>query len=236
MVNVNTVYRTVQALSNKEQRGYLTPTEFNLYAEQAQLEIFESYFFDDAHFSLNRKGMAATGASNIKKLIQEKIDIFSRTGDATYSSTNSNFALPTDLYRLGAVYFTDTTGTKQVPMIMHEQLHYVLSSALTAPSTVFPKFTRSAQTITMYPNTIQTGVTVHYIKTPSQPKWNYTQLGTDREPVYNVTGTTHFELHPSELYTLIDKILMYTGIQVREADIVQAATQAEVADMTNKKS
>ena len=46
MVNVDTVYQRVLALANKEQRGYITPQEFNLFADQAQMEIFEQYFYD----------------------------------------------------------------------------------------------------------------------------------------------------------------------------------------------
>jgi hypothetical protein len=33
------------SLANKEQRGYITPQEFNLLANQAQMTIFESYFY-----------------------------------------------------------------------------------------------------------------------------------------------------------------------------------------------
>jgi len=43
-VSVDTVYQRVLALSNKEQRGYITPQEFNLLANQAQMGIFEEYF------------------------------------------------------------------------------------------------------------------------------------------------------------------------------------------------
>ena len=45
-ISVNTVYQTVLSILNKEQRGYLTPDEFNKIATQVQLEIFESYFED----------------------------------------------------------------------------------------------------------------------------------------------------------------------------------------------
>lgn len=45
-INVNTVYQTVLSILNKEQRGYMTPDEFNKVATQVQLEIFESYFND----------------------------------------------------------------------------------------------------------------------------------------------------------------------------------------------
>ena len=43
-INVNTVYTTVLTVLNKEQRGYLTPDEFNKVGAQAQLEIFEDFF------------------------------------------------------------------------------------------------------------------------------------------------------------------------------------------------
>ena len=43
---INEIRNTVLAIINKNNNGYLTPEEFNLFAEQAQLEVFESYFFD----------------------------------------------------------------------------------------------------------------------------------------------------------------------------------------------
>ena len=46
MVNIDDVYQKVLVLANKEQRGYITPQEFNLFANQAQQEIFEQYFYD----------------------------------------------------------------------------------------------------------------------------------------------------------------------------------------------
>ena len=46
MVKIDTVYQRVLALANKEQRGYITPQEFNLFANQAQMDIFEQYFYN----------------------------------------------------------------------------------------------------------------------------------------------------------------------------------------------
>ena len=46
MVSIDTVYQRVLALANKEQRGYITPQEFNLFADYAQMDIFEQYFYD----------------------------------------------------------------------------------------------------------------------------------------------------------------------------------------------
>ena len=44
MVNINEVYQTVLTIANKDNRGYITPEEYNLLAATAQNEIFESYF------------------------------------------------------------------------------------------------------------------------------------------------------------------------------------------------
>ena len=41
MVNIDTVYQRVLAIANKEQRGYITPLEFNLLANQASLDVFD---------------------------------------------------------------------------------------------------------------------------------------------------------------------------------------------------
>ena len=38
-VSIDTVYQRVLSILNKEQRGYITPQEFNLLANQAQIEI-----------------------------------------------------------------------------------------------------------------------------------------------------------------------------------------------------
>ena len=44
-INVDTVYKTVLSILNKEQRGYLTPDEFNKIAKQAQMQSLDAAFF-----------------------------------------------------------------------------------------------------------------------------------------------------------------------------------------------
>ena len=43
-VNINNVYTRVQSIANKEQRGYLTPIEYNRFANQAQLQDTPGFF------------------------------------------------------------------------------------------------------------------------------------------------------------------------------------------------
>ena len=96
-VNVDTVYQTVQALANKEQRGYLTPNEFNKLATQVQLDILDTYFE-----TLNQQLRVSQNESeygNRYKTVQERLDVFKKIGLCTYNAaagtTPAFFTLPT---------------------------------------------------------------------------------------------------------------------------------------------
>jgi hypothetical protein len=99
-INVNTVYQTVLLILNKEQRGYLTPVEFNKIGAQAQLEIFENYF-DSLNQQIRIPQTNEDYADRIVNL-DEKISIFKTSGLATY--VNGVFNLPTTS---GATTITD---------------------------------------------------------------------------------------------------------------------------------
>ena len=95
MVNVDTVYQRVLAIANKEQRGYITPQEFNLFANQAQMDIFEQYFYDINQFG--RLPGNDTSYSDMLNYLEEKISIF----ESSASGTN----YPGDMYKIGSVRY-----------------------------------------------------------------------------------------------------------------------------------
>ena len=73
-VSIDRVYSTVLTLVNKEGLGYITPQEFNLYANQAQMEIFEKYFYDEYREAAKPNLPATYYRDNLT----EKIAIFNR--------------------------------------------------------------------------------------------------------------------------------------------------------------
>lgn len=89
-VSVDTVYRTVLLILNKEQRGYMTPDEFNKTAAQVQLEIFESYF-DDLNQQLRIPDNDSEYSDRIKNL-QEKISVFEEMNNCVYNG--DSFYIP----------------------------------------------------------------------------------------------------------------------------------------------
>ena len=103
-INVNTVYQTVLLILNKEQRGYMTPVEFNKTGTQSQLEIFETYF-DSLNQQIRIPQTNEDYADRVVNL-DEKISIFKTSGNASYQ--NSLFNIPSQFSGSGKQQTTTT--------------------------------------------------------------------------------------------------------------------------------
>jgi hypothetical protein len=96
-INVDQVYKTVLLIINKEQRGYLTPNEFNKLATQVQLDIVDTYFE-----TINQQLRVPQNESEYGdryKSVQEKLDVFKTIGSCTYTAPTTTqpgfFTTPT---------------------------------------------------------------------------------------------------------------------------------------------
>ena len=239
-INVNTVYQTVLMILNKEQRGYMTPTEFNTVATQVQLEIFEKYF-DDLNQQL-RIPQADTDYADRQENIDEKLAIFKTFGDAIYTTVGglSYFVLPTSdtygdvvsFYRLGNVLYNDE---KVVQRLDRHEFYYANQSRLTKPSTINPAYLYENQKLFIKPTGIIDKIKVDYIRKPNNVEWTFT-TGNLGQYQNNSLTSVDFELHESEQTEVVLKVLLYAGIVIRDPQIVQAAAAQVQADEANKKS
>jgi hypothetical protein len=108
---INTVRATVLSVANKNNFGYITPNDFNLYAKQAQLDIFEDYFYQYNAWNIKQTvRQSGTGYADIVKGLEEVIDSFSST-KALISKGYSTFDLPEDYYLINKINFYNTTQT-----------------------------------------------------------------------------------------------------------------------------
>jgi hypothetical protein len=302
-INVDTVYKTVLLILNKEQRGYMTPDEFNKTATQVQLEIFESYF-DDLNQQLRVPDNDSEYADRQKNL-QEKLAVFHSEGTCTYVgpyfnvpatsglsvsqsiitvlnqsqytltdispaqlsdssitvsfngviqstsqwSINGNVlilsslpaagitvtvvAQPYDFYKLGTVIYNDD---KEVQYVQPNELLELNLSPLTKPTKYYPVYKYSDFKINVYPTSITSGITVTYLRKPSSPVWNFTATAPSYQYIYNPAASVNFELHPTEQINVVTRILLYSGIVIKDPQIIQVAAQQIQAENINSKS
>ena len=233
-VNVNTVYSRVLAIFNKEQRGYITPQEFNLFANQAQLDIFEQYFYDLNQF-LRLPGNS-TGHADMVDILNEKIGIFTKTAALVYGSTSFN--KPSDIYRLTAIEYDGIMADR----LTRKEFLQINKSPLTKPSNAFPVYTELADGYDVqgddeFNAADQVGaprVNIEYIRVPATVSWASTTVNS--VAVYNSANSVNFELHESEETELVIKILELAGVATKELNVANYATQEETRDIQQEKA
>ena len=227
------------AILNKDNNGYVTPEEFNLFAKQAQLELFEEYFYDYNKWVVKRnRRLSNSGYTDIPKQLAEVIDLFTYESAALVDAANV-FTLPTNWYTLNTVLYNSADGSlinKEVERVEQNKVYELTASHLTNPTTTYPAYVMNGATvsapgnsITVYPDTITTGeITVQYVRYPLDPKWTYTTVSGS--PVFNQSATDYqdFELPAVDQNDLVLKILQYAGINIRDMVVAKAAAQEEL--------
>ena len=178
-ININTVYKSVLSILNKEQRGFLTPDEFNKIAREAQMNLLDVAFVDYNKMSnLDTVGRTNLGYADAPSKIKEKIDQFYKT--ASVSLSTGVGVLPADIYKI--IDLTNSTRTLPFELVDKHELPYLLSSPLTKPSTDYPVYYKTttsagATSIQVNPTSISSAV-LDYIKVPSDPRFGYTTNAT----------------------------------------------------------
>ena len=224
-VNINTVYQRVLAITNKEQRGYITPQEFNYMANQAQLDIFEQYFYDLNQFA--RIPGNSTEYSDMLDILEEKISLFETNGTVT-----SGTDLPADLYRLGSVMYNGS----EAEHVTQKDWIYLKSSPLSQPSNDFPIYIRNTAGIKVYADSLTVNktsdVTCNYVKTPTSASWAYDST----TGLYDSGNSTNFELHESEETELVIKILAMAGIILKDPGLYQIGSTEDARNVQQEKA
>ena len=232
-VSVDRVYQTVLAIANKEQRGYITPQEFNLFANQAQNEIFEQYFYD-LNQMLRIPGNK-TVSSDARDIIEEKIAIFRVTNELI-----GTYTFPSSMHKLEGLSarFGNETGAVFYPAEEVSKKEYDMyeQAALTRPLFNRPIFYRYNNSFAISPPDGWGAFQIDYIRKPFLANWAY--LVVNEAALVNTSAADYndFELHGSEEKNLVIKILQYAGVSSKSMDVVQVAAQEESKNIQQAKA
>jgi len=225
MVEINSVYQKVLTLSNKEQRGYITPQEFNHLADRAQLEIFEGYFHDLK--TAFHKIQNQSEESDEVEMLQEKLSLHRVLDDAiTVNNTTGvvdTASFANTPYRLTSIRLANQV----VEEVTRAEFAMLRQHPLTTPTInrrIYYRTGENAFTIFPVPTADQDDTLVaDYIVAPATPSWGYVVV--QGNAMYNANTTVNFDLHPSEEEKLVTRILEMAGIVINKPGLAQTASQ-----------
>ena len=230
MISIDTVYQRVLAITNKEQRGYVTPLEFNLIANQAQLLIFEQYFYDldKAKKDVNDD----SSFSDMVELIKNKLAPFTSIENVINGTT-----FPKN-YRTGKIFLygneVKRAQISDIINILESPFHsYALNrNPLYAESTI------DGEDIQVFDisGIVSNGVTVEIIGSHGveSVEWGYDVIAT--KALYNASKSVNFTLHSSEETELVYKILELAGVIVNKPGLMQVGDQEDIKKIQQEKA
>lgn len=237
--NIVKVYEAVRELANKDQRGFVTPTSFNRFAHQAQLNLFNKMFaeFEQAR-AATRRGLSAKGNKSRIKLLEEDLSFYSTSETLAKDNTVSAFKkndLTYDMSRLisisssGSVLFGSSTRTPVDIVYDEEKIERILRSDLNTPTESDPVALVSNH-IEVFPETIKK-IFVRYYRVPRGRDVNGDL--TDNIPslsttLTNQTNAVHFDMpehYENELAIEISKMI---GLHLRDADLYNYSSKEEI--------
>lgn len=236
--SVREVWNALQVICNKEERGMLSPKEFNGLAPFAQKKVAGAMMDSLVDAQKNRrKGIDPGRDKSAGKQIKEDLSILSKTVTIPRNSSEDgfHFSKPDDLWRIinmrvkGDETRRNYEGTNIAIEYDEEKIMLVLNSDLSRPTLDAPVSFLSDD-IEVYPVSIKK-IRLRYYKDPQgispstgervvkQPTYGYTNI--DNKVVFDPLKSVDFELPESAVDAIAIEMAILAGINLREPEVYQ---------------
>lgn len=234
VASVNTVYQLVMRRAAKEENGFISPTDFNMLARNAQQKEYQRILSAYRQYLANKQRFLTTWKGNydsLEAILDDLLPLRRNRVSLTSSGSNNVFQYPSNYS-----YFIDLdyNGVDVTVVDVSDRPYYVNSFDV-SPTAANPIAIRDYNSIELLPSTVTANVKLSYFKIPqgtatggtpstSYPTWGYTTVSS--KSVYNSSTSIDFELPKHLEYRLATQILQDVGIEIREPELYQMA-QAE---------
>ena len=213
-ISVDTVYKTVLLILNKEQRGYMTPDEFNRIGTQVQRELFEKCFEDlnqQVRIPQTDMDYADRVAATDEKIAEFKTESDQLIAEKAIGVTNpvsNTFTVPSELYKLGSVTYEPSSNIyPEMQRLGRSEFYNIRKAPLTTPTKQFPIYLYEDNKCIVYPSDITnvSDIKMQYVKKPSDIRWGY-YVGNQGQYIFDTNTFIKTGLPPQPNF-LINSLL-----------------------------
>ena len=244
-INIDEMYRFVQFVANKEQSGFITPNEFNLAADRAQMQLFMERYNNPAEYQPGRPipriayQQTQKISDDLRMFIKRVMLPINADGMMNYPEDYVHFSKATYKYLSeidlddssanagcvdcsSAVSGQSATSTVEkivgVKPVDDGELNKLLSSSIVAPTLDYPILAFFEDGIQYYPKTLSS-VELTYLHRPTVPFWDFTMV--NQRPVYSPTTSVDLEWAEQVFNEIAIRILAFVGVNLRESELAQ---------------
>jgi hypothetical protein len=208
--SISDVHGIVELIERKQNGTFHTHAQIDVALDAGQKELFR------------------------EKLIQKDFGAltpFKVTHQAFTTGADGIIILPDDCEYFRMAFAGTIAAPIPIRMVKDEEFPDAIKSQLRKVTAINPigvlsTNTSTVEAVNIYPQAAYTGKMTYY-KTPSTPKYNYTQVG--RVITYSPTGSVQLQFSDIYIDKVIAKALTYLGISMDDKDIVQFSQLKEQA-------
>ena len=253
-INVDTVYKTVLLILNKEQRGYMTPDEFNKIGTQVQRELFEKCFEDlnqqvrVPQTDMDYADRVAATDEKIAEFKTESDQLIAEKAIGVTNPTSNTFTVPSELYKLGSVTYEPSSNIyPEIQRLGRSEFYNIRKAPLTTPTKDFPVYLYEDNKCIIYPKDITNvdDIKMQYVKKPNDIRWGY-YVGSQGQYIFDTNPfvSTGFPLQNGFFYNSLTQnfatepqtdpdSVEYIGLTANSAGVVYVGNGSGlVFDMT----
>jgi hypothetical protein len=215
-MNVNDMYRICQFAVNKAQNGYLTPSEFNLIINQAQVSYQDYLLGEFQQYQYGRPQARINYSQN--ENIRQRLSPLITQATLTIDGTSGEAPYPADYVQADAI---TTTTLKRVRYVQQDALYSYYNSEID-PIETNPIYLLEPTGFQFYPITLGIAI-LTYVKDAPQIVWAYNLVSG--RPVYDSGASVQPVWDNVDLLEIIARGLKLIGLNLQDGQVQQYANQ-----------
>lgn len=221
-MTVNDVYELIKYIANKNQQGYISPSQFNLIINQAQTSYVS--------WLLGSFQQYQAGRPIAKVELGQNSVVRQRLSPAIYNyilnlDNNGRSPYPSDYIQTDAMW--TIYGLKRIRYTEQDALYSVFNSVIDPVNNTNPVYLIENDAFQFYPtNLIYGQAKMSYVRNPNPIVWGYTLDGNNR-PVYNSATSSDPIWDDTSMLDIIVRALKMVGVNLQSGAVLQYASEVQ---------
>ncbi len=210
------MYLELQFLVNKNQQGYISPDQFNLIINQAQMSFLDYLLGEFQQYQMGRPQPKIAYGQN-QTIRQRLTPLIATYTVLTINGTTGRSPYPADYQTTDAMY---TTAKKKVRYFQQDYLDDYINDPID-PVATNPIYEIIDTGFQFYPVTL-TNALLSYVKTPPTIVWAYT-LDVNNRPVYDAGASVDPVWYDTDCLEIIARALAMASTNLQAPPTAQYA-------------
>ena len=218
-MTIDEVYKFINFIVKKSNAGgYVSPSEFNLVINRAQIQYFNKLYGNQNDYRYDRPVPKISYA--VTEKISNSLSPFLSEKTAVTIDALGQCTTPTDLIQMVAVTKEVSGKEYEITRVEQDRVANNLTSYYDSPDNEFPIYAQLRTKLQFYPKTLASALII-YLKKPTNMVWAFTTVSG--RPAYDSANSVQPQWEEVDMNEIMYLALSYIGVNLKDQEVSQFA-------------